>query len=240
MSYRKLLLLRTWRTSRVDAWRNKTTGLHEYTFNFKAWSLINDRWPHQQLLYTTLIFRAGLSRKEATVGGGSSASTAAAASCGIWAFLESTEHRDAKLAYESLFSRCLCSGLSTISVSLFFQLFISLFNLHCVCSVLESLVVSPAILLEFFQSLLLLCPLLFILRSSEFVSVAVSQLFSVLEMELPWFPSSNSILIVPFLTSRITAAAQEENWWGGHWTPAKTSRKEHLTQPLLSALPLTS
>ena len=123
-----------------DAWRNKTTGLHEYTFNFKAWSLINDRWPHQQLLYTTLIFRAGLSRKEATVGG-VRAPSPHAASCGIWAsFLESTLH-DAKVAYESLFSRCLCSSPSTIDqwVS-FFPLFISLFNLHCylVCFVIIS------------------------------------------------------------------------------------------------------
>ena len=117
MSYRKLLLLRTWRTQ-WDTWRNKTTGLHEYTFNFKAWSLINDRWPHQQLLYTTLIFRAGLSRKEATVGG-VRAPSPHAASCGIWAsFLESTLH-DAKVAYESLFSRCLCSSPSRISESLF-------------------------------------------------------------------------------------------------------------------------
>ena len=119
---------------------------------------------------------------------GSSASTAAAASCGIWAFLESTEHRDAKLAYESLFSRCLGSG--PISVSLFFPLFISLFNLHCVC--LCAWIISRVTCNNsagVFQSLLLLCRLLFILRSSEFVSVAVSQLFSVLEMELPWFPS---------------------------------------------------
>ena len=170
--------------------------------------------PHQQLLYTTLIFRAGLSRKEATVGG-VRAPSPHAASCGIWAsFLESTLH-DAKVAYESLFSRCLCSSPSTIDqwVSFFHFLFHFLTFIATWCA-LWSLVVSPAILVV--RPLLL-----FILRSSEFVSVAV-QSVSCFErlVKQPWFPSSDSILIVPF--SYITTLQRKKKIGadrGGHWTP---------------------
>ena len=79
---------------------------------------------------------------------------------------------------------------------------------------LWSLVVSPAILVV--RPLLL-----FILRSSEFVSVAV-QSVSCFErlVKQPWFPSSDSILIVPF--SYITTLQRKKKIGadrGGHWTP---------------------
>ena len=78
---------------------------------------------------------------------------------------------------------------------------------------LWSLVVSPAILVV--RPLLL-----FILRSSEFVSVAVQSVSCFERLVKPWFPSSDSILIVPF--SYITTLQRKKKIGadrGGHWTP---------------------
>ena len=173
-----------WRVKKQNHW-----FACEYAFNFKAWSLINDRWPHQQLLYTTLIFRAGLSRQEATVGGVAPPHQQQQRHHAAFGRSWSRRSIVTQNLRTNLFSVGVLAQALYQWVYFFHFLFPFLTFIACV-SVLESLVVSPAIiLLEFFQSLLLLCRLLFILRSSEFVSVAVSQLFSVLEMELPWFPS---------------------------------------------------
>ena len=135
-----------WRVKKQNHW-----FACEYAFNFKAWSLINDRWPHQQLLYTTLIFRAGLSRQEATVGGVAPPHQQQQRHHAAFGRSWSRRSIVTQNLRTNLFSVGVLAQALYQWVYFFHFLFPFLTFIACV-SVLESLVVSPAIiLLEFFR-----------------------------------------------------------------------------------------